>query len=143
MVCVDPSNYGYTETELPDEFQMPVATWSPNVGMCASFTEHALFFRMGSGFSTTQVARYDYKSATATKLLDIAGESGLGMYVYGYLGVDQNNVLYVGTTDYTRSMIATYDAKTGARRENTYTISSGSPAGIDFTYRFSDSWTQR
>lgn len=65
------------------------------------------------------------------------------MYVYGYLGVDQNNVLYVGTTDYTRSMIATYDAKTGARRENTYTISSGSPAGIDFTYRFSDSWTQR
>ena len=143
VVCVDPSNYGYTETELPDEFQMPVATWSPNVGMCASFTEHALFFRMGSGFSTTQVARYDYKSATATKLLDIAGESGLGMYVYGYLGVDQNNVLYVGTTDYTRSMIATYDAKTGARRENTYTISSGSPAGIDFTYRFSDSWTQR
>ena len=143
VVCVDPSNYGYTETELPDEFQMPVATWSPNVGMCASFTEHALFFRMGSGFSTTLVAWYDYKSATATKLLDIAGESGLGMYVYGYLGVDQNNVLYVGTTDYTRSMIATYDAKTGARREKTYTISSGSPAGIDFTYRFSDSWTQR
>lgn len=143
VVCIDPSDYGYTETELPNEFQMPVATWSPNVGLCASFTEHALFFRMGTGFSTTQVARYDYKSATATKLLDIAGESGLGMYVYGYLGVDQNNVLYVGTTDYTRSMIATYDAKTGARRENTYTISSGSPAGIDFTYRFSDSWTQR
>lgn len=143
VVCIDPSDYGYTETELPNEFQMPVATWSPNVGLCASFTEHALFFRMGTGFSTTQVARYDYKSTVATKLLDIAGESGLGMYVYGYLGVDQNNVLYVGTTDYTRSMIATYDAKTGVRLENTYTIPSGSPAGIDFTYRFSDSWTQR
>ena len=63
--------------------------------------------------------------------------------LYGYLGVDRNNVLYVGTTDYSRSMIGTYDAKTGARLENTYTVPAGSPAGIDFTYRFSDQWLER
>ena len=143
VVCVDPSNYSYTETELPEEFQMPVASWSPNVGMCASFTEHALFFRMGTGYASTQVARYDYKSGTATMLLDITGQSDLGMCLYGYLGVDRNNVLYVGTTDYSRSMIGTYDAKTGARLENTYTVPAGSPAGIDFTYRFSDQWLER
>lgn len=143
VVCIKPSDFSYTEKALPAEFQMPVATWSPNVGMCASFTEHALFFRMGTGFSTTQVARYDYKTGTATKLLDTSGESGLYPYVYGYLGVDRNDVLYVGTTDYSRSAIATYNAKTGARLEKTYTVTSGSPAGIDFTYRFSNEWTER
>ena len=123
--------------------QMPVATWSPNVGMCASFTEDALFFRMGTGFSTSVVARYEYKTGTAKKLLDVSGQSGLDYLVYGYLGVDKNNVLYVGTTNYSTSKIGTFDAKTGTRLDKTYDIRSGSPAGIDFTYRFSDEYLGR
>lgn len=143
VICINPTDYTYTEKLLPEEYQMPVATWSPNVGMCASFTEDALFFRMGTGFSTTVVARYDYKTGTAKQLLDTSGEADLKAYVYGYLGVDLNDVLYVGTTDYSRSVIPTYNAKTGVRLEKTYTISSGSPAGIDFTYRFSDEYLER
>lgn len=143
VACIDPASYAYTEKELPTDMQMPVASWSPNVGLCASFTEDALFFRMGTGFSTSVVARYDYKTGTATKLVDVAGQDGLYSMVYGYLGVDPNDVLYVGTTTYTVSAIATYNAKTGARLENTYQISSGSPAGIDFTYRFSDEYLER
>lgn len=143
VVCVKPSDYSYTENVLTTDYQMPVATWSPNVGMCASFTEHALFFRMGTGFGSTQVARYDYKTGSARTLVDISGQNGLYYYVYGYLGVDRNNVLYVGTTDYSRTAIGTYDAKTGARLDKTYTIDSGSPAGIDFTYRFSDEYLER
>ncbi len=143
VVCIKPSDDSYTEKELPAEMQMPVATWSPNVGMCASFTEDALFFRMGTGYSTSVVARYEYKTGTAKKLLDVSGQSGLGFLVYGYLGVDKNDVLYVGTTDYSNSMIGTFDAKTGARLEKTYQIRSGSPAGIDFTYRFSDEYLGR
>ncbi len=143
VVCINPGDYTYTEKILPSEYQMPVATWSPNVGMCASFTEDALFFRMGSGFSTSVVARYDYKTGTAKQLVDVQGQSGLNSMVYGYLGVDPNNVLYVGTTDYSTSKIGTFNAKTGARLENTYDIRSGSPAGIDFTYRFSDEYLGR
>lgn len=143
VICIKPSDYTYTEKLLPEEYQMPVATWSPNVGMCASFTEDALFFRMGVGFSTSAVARYDYKTGEAKKLLDTSSESDLKSYVYGYLGVDPNDVLYVGTTDYSYSTIATYNAKTGVRLEKTYNISSGSPAGIDFTCRFSDEYLGR
>ena len=122
---------------------MPVATWSPNVGMCASFTEDALFFRMGTGFSTSVVARYEYKSGTAKKLLDVTEKNGLSYMVYGYLGVDRNDVLYVGTTDYFNSKIGTFNAKTGAQLDKTYDIRSGSPVGIDFTYRFSDEYLGR
>lgn len=145
VVCINPRDYTYTEKVLPSDYQMPVATWSPNVGMCASFTEDALFFRMGAGFSTSAVARYDYKTGTATKLLDTSTEADLASYpyVYGYLGVDPDDVLYVGTTNYSTSSIATYNAKTGARLEKTYNISSGSPTGIDFTYRFSDEYLER
>lgn len=143
VVCIKPSDDSYTEKELPDEMQMPVATWSPNVGMCASFTEDVLFFRMGTEFTTSMVARYEYKTGTAKKLLDVSGQSGLYSIVYGYLGVDKNDVLYVGTTDYLDSKIGTFDAKTGARLEKTYQIKRGSPAGIDFTYRFSDEYLGR
>lgn len=138
------------EYTLDKGFNFPVATWTPSIGMCASFTENVLFFWNGS-FKSHQVYRFNYTTGELKEIVDIKDYNDLGNTVYGYVGVDPNNNLYVGTTSYLDTKVAVFNATTGNRIslinknmdgdkdgkiDNYYYNSGGSPSGIDFSYRF-------
>lgn len=151
IVGISSSTYEIIKDYTLDKgFNFPVATWTPGIGMCASFTEDALFFWNGP-FKSTQVYRFDYNTGQLKELLNIKDYNDLGNTVYGYVGVDKQDNLYVGTTSYMTTKVAVFDAKTGNRKDitdknmdgdedgkidNYYFNSGGSPSGIDFSYRF-------
>jgi hypothetical protein len=152
VVGIDVNTYEIIKDYSLDEgFNFPVATWTPSIGMCASFNEDVLFFWNGP-FSSTDVYRFDYTDGTITHIIDLKKEPrGLGTTIYGYLGVDRNDRLYVGCTNYMWTKIAVFNATTGERIDitdkemdndntegfdNYYFNGVGSPSGIDFTYRF-------
>ena len=39
MVALDHDGNVLSETDMPDEIELPIASWSPSVGFCASFTQ--------------------------------------------------------------------------------------------------------
>ena len=135
---------------MEEGFDLPVATWTPSIGMCASFTKDEIFFWNGP-FTATDVYKFNYTTGEKTKIVDLNQQSGLGHTIYGYVGVDKKDNLYVGTTDYMTTKVAVFNSETGERvdltdknmdndnngePDNYYFNNGGSPSGIDFTYRF-------
>ncbi len=129
------------EHELSD-IDLPVATWSPAVGLCASFTSPCLYFVDQVDFSAHSVGCYNYETETMTsnliKTTDI---------VYGILGVHPTSEqLWLSQTTYMNATICVYDPVNATSPLRTYhydTDREASPAGIDFVYRFSDEFIER
>ncbi|MCH4896726.1 DUF5074 domain-containing protein [Marinilabiliaceae bacterium JC040] len=152
IVGINPTTYNIIKTvNLPSGMNFPVATWTPSIGMSASYTENAIFFWNGP-FKAYSVYRYDINTGLIKELINIENEEDLSGYtVYGYVGTDNKNNLYIGTTNYLSTKIIVIDSKTGKRKDirylqmdkdqdnkidNYYFINSGSPSGIDSYYRF-------
>lgn len=137
IVGVNSSTYEQiSEKKMPSGVNFPVHSAAPGIGMCASFTEDAVFFWDGP-FKAFKIWRYEYKTGKLAKIIDLtASLENMGWTIYGYIGVGQDNKLYVGTSDYLRTRVLTFDPVTGERLPDSYDIDSGSPSGIDFPIRF-------
>ena len=136
-----------------NEFNLSASPASPSIGMCASQTEDAIYFCMPIDmyYGTYDTYKFNYKTGSLEEIVTLRNNRGLGNTMYGYVGVDKNDNLYIGATNYTWSKISVYDAKTGERKDitdkemdldgddkidNYYYIPAGTPSGIDFTFRF-------
>lgn len=137
IVGINSSTYEQiSEKKMPSGINFPVHSAAPGIGMCASFTEDAVFFWDGP-FKAFKIWRYEYKTGKLAKIIDLSSRlENLGWTIYGYIGVGQDNKLYVGTSDYLRTKVLTFDPVTGEQLSDSYDIDSGSPSGIDFPIRF-------
>lgn len=131
------------EDTAPAAISLPVATWSPNIGACASFREPYLYFRDASDFNCYSATRFNYETDTFDVHYIVTP------YVnYGYMGVDPyTERLWIGTSkEYTTSTIFVYstDATPKPLEEYFYPSREGaSPAGLDFYYRFTEEWIEK
>lgn len=138
------------EHKMPNTVVFPVATWSPAIGICASFTEPHLYFVDVADFNASTASRYNYE----TKKLELhyvpAFKEGYSFYnIYGIMGVHPTTGhLWVGrTAAYVDSDIFEYDVTVDPIKQlNKYhypTQRGASTAGIDFAYRFSDEFINK
>lgn len=143
IACIDPAGNLLSETDLPEGVRFPVATWSPAVGMCASFTEPCLYFVDTDDFMSATVTRYNY----TTKSADVHYLSG-SETVYGIMGQHPTSGrLWVGKSTFVTSDIYVYDVSGAApvqEQKYAYTTQKGaSPAGVDFAYRFTQEYLDK
>lgn len=136
IVGIDTEGTVVSESDLPEDVRFPVATWSPAIGMCASFTEPCLYFVDTDDFMSSTVARYNY----TTRTTDVHYLSG-NETVYGILGQHPTTgKLWVGKSTFVTSTIHVYDTTGDVPvQEQIYSYATqkgASPAGVDFTYRF-------
>lgn len=130
-------------TQLLEGAKFPIATWSPAINMAASFTNSEIYMVTSDDFSVTAASRFNYETKTLEKDLINVGET-----IYGYIGVHPSNeTVYVPTSPgyYTRAEIFEYKvAKDNTvTKSNSYEYAKASPAGIDFGYRFSDTFINK
>lgn len=123
--------------------QLPVATWSPAVGLCASFTDPYLYFVDTDAFNATSSSRYNYQ----TKKLDKNYVSG-SETIYGIMGEHPTTKkLWVAKSTYVSSTIHVFDVTgASAKEEKRYsypTQKGASPAGVDFAYRFTSKFIEK
>ena len=131
------------QAKAPAQITLPIATWSPNIGACASFTDPYLYFRGTSDFNSYTAARYNYETDTFDSQYIITP------YVnYGYMGVDKyTGKLWIGTSkDYTTSTVFNYTVGDQPAPVGEFFYGSregASPAGVDFYYRFTNEWINK
>ncbi|HHU26760.1 MAG TPA: DUF5074 domain-containing protein [Bacteroidales bacterium] len=133
--------------DCPEKITFPIASWSPTVNMCASFTEPHLYFADSQDFAVTTLSRFNYE----TKEFDVNYIKFDGWdSIYGVMGVHPTTKkLWVSrsTNGYTTGDIYVFDvsAATPVMEKNYhYSTSMGaSPAGVDFAYRFSEKWINK
>lgn len=138
IVGIDHSGNLIQSTDMPSSIKLPVATWSPAVGMCASFTDPYIYFVDTDAFMTTTATRYNY-STNAFELNYISSSET----IYGIMGMHPTTKdLWVGKSSYVDSNIYVYDVSGSSPSQKqmyTYPTQKGaSPAGVDFTYRFTE-----
>lgn len=143
MVALDHDGNVLSETDMPDEIELPIASWSPSVGFCASFTQPNLYFVDTDAFNATSATRYNY----TTQSFDVNFLKS-SITIYGIMGIHPTTEEYwVGQSTYVNSDIYVYDISSGTPTEKShfkYNSQRGaSPAGIDFVYRFSDEWINK
>lgn len=143
IVGIDHSGTVVSEKELSGGVRFPIATWSPAIGMCASFTDPYLYFVDTDAFNATSATRYNYQTQTVDYKYLSGNET-----IYGIMGQHPTtNVLWVGKSSYVDSNIYTYDVSgTSASEINHFyypTQKGASPAGIDFVYRFSEAYINK
>lgn len=143
IIGIDHTGNVIQETEMPSTIKLPVATWSPAIGMCASFTDPYIYFVDSDAFSATSASRYNY----TTKTFDVNYISG-NETIYGIMGQHPTSkILWVGKSSYIDSNIYTFDVSgiTASQKQMfTYPTQKGaSPAGIDFAYRFSTEYIDK
>lgn len=143
MVALDHDGNVLSETDMPDEIELPIASWSPSVGFCASFTQPNLYFVDTDAFNATSASRYNY----TTQSFDV-NFLNTSITIYGIMGIHPTTEEYwVGQSTYVNSDIYVYDISSGTPTEKShfkYNSQRGaSPAGIDFVYRFSDEWINK
>lgn len=141
VVCLDHEGNILWEDDLDGGFQFPVATYSPAVQMCASFNDPELFFITTDFFTADQAGSYNYE----TKELNPTVLSGVIDGIYGYMGIHPfTGQLFVGTAPaYLSTDIYIYDTTDPGAGYIKYSYKKASPAGVDFTYRFSEEWIGR
>ncbi|MEG1405306.1 MAG: DUF5074 domain-containing protein, partial [Alistipes sp.] len=123
--------------------KLPIATWTPAVGMCASFTDPYLFFVDTNDFACATASRYNYETKQLDKKFIRGSET-----IYGIMGVHPTTKkLWVGKSSYIDSNIYFYDVMGAASVEQgkfAYSSQSeASPTGIDFAYRFTPEFINR
>lgn len=143
IVGMDHAGTVVSETELTEDVRFPIATWSPAIGMCASFTDPYLYFVDTDSFQANSATRYNYE----TKIIDYQYISG-SETIYGIMGQHPTTKkLWVGTSSYIDSNIYIYDVTGAAGTEDTHfaypTQKGASPAGIDFAYRFTEEYINK
>lgn len=143
IIGIDHAGNVVQETEMPATIKLPVATWSPAIGMCASFTDPYIYFVDSDAFNATSASRYNY----TTKTFDVNYISG-SETIYGIMGQHPTSkILWVGKSSYVDSNIYTYDvsgASSIQKQVFRYPTQKGaSPAGIDFTYRFTTEYINK
>ncbi len=143
IVKMDHSGNILSEKEIDVYF--PVMTYTPNVSMCASLTEDALYFAGGYDedyYATDSFCRYDYATGTLTKTsISETTENVNGLM--GYMAVDPwTNRLIVPIQG---NVLASYDASTCELAE--YDKANKTPvpfcAGVYSTKQFEATWLAR
>ena len=132
-----------SEQDLPSGLQFSVSSWSPAVGMCASFKDPHLYFIDSPDFGASTATRYNY----ITKTFDV-NYLNSSQTIYGIMGVHPTSKeLWVATSSYVDSKIYVYDVSGDKPQQKSsflYKTQMGaSPAGVDFTYRFSTEWVNK
>lgn len=143
IIAIDHSGAVVQEKEMPAEIKLPVATWSPGVGMCASFKEPYIYFVDSNAFSASTASRYNY----STQTFDVKYISGYET-IYGIMGVHPTtNKLWVGKSSYIDSNIYVYNVSGQSPLQEqmfSYPTQKGaSPASIDFAYRFTPEYLNK
>ena len=83
IVKMDHSGNILSETEI--DVNLPVVSYTPNVFMCASLTEDALYF--AGEYEVDEICRYDYTTGTLKKVsIETTTENVNGLS--GYMAVD-------------------------------------------------------
>lgn len=142
IVCIDHDGKVLSETEL-EGVKFPVASWSPAVGMCASYNEPYLYFVDTDEFNANTLSRYNYE----TQQLDLHFLE-CDNNIYGIQGQHPfTHQLWICNSNYVSSDIYVYNiegSQTHQIRHMRYGGQKGaSPAGIDFGYRFSDEFINK
>lgn len=132
-----------SEQDLPSGLQFSVSSWSPAVGLCASFKDPHLYFIDSPDFGASTATRYNY----ITKTFDV-NYLNSSQTIYGIMGVHPTSKeLWVATSSYVDSKIYVYDVSGDKPQQKSsflYKTQMGaSPAGVDFTYRFSTEWVNK
>ncbi|MEG1621811.1 MAG: PL29 family lyase N-terminal domain-containing protein [Alistipes sp.] len=143
IVGIDHTGTILQETEMPAGIKLPVASWSPAIGMCASFTDPYLYFVDTDAFNAGTATRYNYETKTFDKGFVSGSET-----IYGVMGQHPTTKkLWVGRSSYVDSNIYIYDVTGASATEEKHfaypTQKGASPAGIDFAYRFSQEYINR
>lgn len=143
IIGIDHSGNVVQETEMPSNIKLPVATWSPTVGMCASFTDPYIYFVDTDAFNANSATRYNY----TTKTFDVNYISG-SETIYGIMGIHpKTKKLWVGRSSYVDSSIYVFDVSgSSPSQEQIYsypTQKGASPAGMDFAYRFTSEYISK
>ena len=81
IVGIDHSGTVVSEKELSGGVRFPIATWSPAIGMCASFTDPYLYFVDTDAFNATSATRYNYQTQTVDYKYLSGNET-----IYGIMG---------------------------------------------------------
>ncbi|MBE9488019.1 MAG: DUF5074 domain-containing protein [Bacteroidetes bacterium] len=144
IVTLDIDGNIVKEFELPEGLNLPVASWTPSVNMCSSFTEPYMYFALtnSSGFSMNRVARYNYE----TNDFDADYITATPPDLYGYLGIHPTTEkLFVGKSinGYTGTAIEQYSTGDTPSMDKRDEFPKGSPAGVDFAYRFTTEWVNK
>lgn len=137
IVGIDHQGIELQRTDMPESIRIPVASWSPAVGMCASFNAPYLYFIDTDEFVAKTATRYNY--VTDAFEVNYIKET---VAIYGIMGVHPvTEELWVAASDFISSDIYVYDTKSNSPaelRHFKYPSQKGaSPAGVDFAYRFS------
>lgn len=134
------------EHTLPNTVVFPVATWTPAIGMCASFIKPYLYFADTDAFNNSSASRYNYE----TKQLEYHYIPEHEATLYGIMGEHpKTGQLWVGrTANYVESKVYLYDTTTSPATEinNPFhypTQKGASTAGIDFAYRFTPEFIKK
>lgn len=136
-----------SEIECPEPIRFPTATWSPSINLAASFNEPHLYFTDSQEFSVTSASRYNYE----TKKFDVhIVKFDDYQSIYGYMGVNpitKRLWLTRSTNTYQTGDTYVYDVtKVPAVLKKNFHYGNregASPAGVDFTYRFSEEWINK
>lgn len=125
------------------------STAYPNIGMSASFTEPYLYFNPDTDMMSSDfTSRFDYSTGTlVTKYVQPQKYS----YVYGYTGAHPTNgtLLIAGNPNWSWTRLTVYDVSEADApamiwdTNRDYRNYTASPAGIYFTYSFSDEYQNK
>lgn len=148
LVALDANGEVVSQTDLPEQVKLRTGTASPTVQMCASFTQPHLCFIGTQAFSSTSVMRYNYETGKVNWdyiTADLDGDRSGGDIIYGYMGVHPTTgQLWVGKSTYTQCAVHVYDvSRSDALEFSSFCQKKASPAGVDFTCRFSEEWINK
>lgn len=143
IVSMTPEGTEIERVNTPKEIIFPTETWSPSINMCASLTQPYLYFVDNNQWGAKTASRYNIE----TKKFDVHYVT-TDITIYGIMGEHPTtHKLWVGTSDFISSKINVFDTSATPAKELkkfSYPTQKGaSPAGIDFTYRFSEEYINK
>lgn len=133
VVCVDPKTFAYTEDQiLIDGKKTDIGGGLENASACASLTGDEIFFK-ASGFSTSKVYRYNYKTKETSLFVSVDGS------ISKYMATDKDGYLYVPLViSYAYVEVSVYRISDGTEMKETEGKMDriNGDGGICSTYRF-------
>ena len=116
-----------------------MAPWQPPVNLAASLKEPYLYLATGSDCSILTLDRFNYETHTLEG--DYITFSGYDS-IYGYPGVHPTTgSIYVGQSiAYMTTRISVFNPASLSEPVQVYDFNEASPAGVDFAYRFSETF---
>lgn len=122
--------------DLGNDVQFPVATWSPGIGLAASFNKPHIYLATSMDFTIHTASRFNYETKVLEKDLISTDDKNL----YGYMGIHPTTEnLFVGTSpNYLSGDIFEWKVASDGKLSDLtiHEFDKASPAGMDFAYRF-------